>query len=144
MRNATMERPRLAPRDRGVGRKAGIVVGVLAIAAAAVVGANLALQPRVVGADETASLSAAQQAEVDRLTGLAEDHSLASVRKARAAEAARWQAMGSFYQMSRARQSESDRLNGLAEHFGLAGLTRGQQAEADRLAGLAESYGVAP
>jgi hypothetical protein len=143
MRNATIERRRFVTRDPGVGRRAGIILGALAIAVAAVVGANLAHEP-IVGTNETASLSTAQQAEADRLTGLAEHHSFASIRKAQAAEAARWQAMGELYQRNRARESEIDRLNKLAEYFGLTGLTRSQQAEADRLTRWAEYRGVAP
>lgn len=142
MRDATIEQPRLVSRNRGIGRKTVIVAGVLAVAVASVFGANLVFQPGA-GIDDTARLSSAQQAEADRLTGLAEHHSFASIRRAREAEAARWQAMGELYERSRARQSEMDRLTGLAEHFGLTDQTRGQQAEADRLTGLAE-HSVAP
>jgi hypothetical protein len=117
MRNVTIERPRLVGRERSTGRKAGIAVGAVAIAIAAIVAANLAVYT-----DEPVTLSAAQQVEADRLTGLAEFESFASIRQARAAEAARWQAMGESYQLSRARQTEIDRLNGLAAYFGLAGV----------------------
>lgn len=143
MRNVTIERPRLVGRERSTGRKAGIIAGAVAIAVAAIVGANRV--PRVaVDTDETVTFSAAQQADANRLTGLAEFEGFASIRKARAAEAARWQAIGEWYQMSRARQSEIDRLNGLAEHFGLTGLSQGQKAETDRLTKLAEHMGVSP
>lgn len=143
MRNVTIERPRLVDRERSTGRKAGIVVGAVAIAIAAIVGTNL-FPELAVDTDEAVTLNAAQQAEANRLTGLAEFESFGSIRQARAAEAARWQAMGEFYQLSKARRTEIDRLNGLAEHFGLTGLSRGQQAEADRLTGLAEHMHIAP
>jgi len=142
MRNITIERSRLVGRERSVALRAG-VVGAVAIAVVAIVGANLV--PRLaLDTDEIVTFSAAQQAEADRLTGLAEFESFASIRNSRTAEADRWQAMGEWYQVDRARQSEIDRLNGLAEYFGLTGLSRGQKAMADRLTELAEHMVVAP
>lgn len=90
-----------------------------------------------------AGLDAGRQADAKRLTALAEHHSLASMRKARAAETARWQAIGEMYRRDRACQSQIDRLNGMAEQFGLAGLPRGQETEADRLTRSAEYQRVA-
>jgi hypothetical protein len=145
MRNADIEHPRLVGRERGTGHKAGILAGVIAVAFAAIVVANLVSRGAVtVDSPETVTFSAAQQAEADRLTGLAEFMGSVAISEARAADAARWQARGEHYQMSRARQSEIDRLNGLTEHLGLAGLSQGQRAEADRLTRLAEHMGVAP
>lgn len=108
--------------------------GITAVAIALV--ASSALDPMAPA--DSASLSRAQQAWADRLSGLAEAESIADVARSRAAEAARWQTMGEQYQQQRVNQAATDIWAGLAEYLGATRLSRTQQAEADRLTGLAE------
>lgn len=144
MGNVNVERPRLVGRERTNGRQARIIIGAVATAIVVVVVNLVSPGATPVGPPENMSLTAAQQAEADRLTGLAEFAASAQIAKARAAETARWQARGDWYRMNRTRQSEIDRLNGLAGHLALTGLSQRQRAEADRLTRLAEHLGVAP
>lgn len=65
------------------------------------------------------TLTRAQQAEADRLTGLAEYTTFRQLIRSRDADAARWQAIGDHYNRERARQAETDRLTGLAGHYGV-------------------------
>ncbi len=141
MSNATIDRPlAVAPRGRG-----GIWFGVAAVAVALLVVmtvmASGVFAPGNVGTADPASLSRAQQASADRLTGLAEADSLAAILRRQEAEAARWQALADYYQFwTQANRAAADRLTGLAGHGGSAGLTRAQQAESERLAGLAQFH----
>jgi hypothetical protein len=89
---------------------------------------------------ESPAFSRAQQAWADRLTGLAETQTIADLTRSRAAEAARWQAMGDQHRHDRMTRAATDRWSGLADHYGVTELSRAQQAETDRLTGLAEYF----
>jgi hypothetical protein len=133
MRNATAEQaPTILPLTRGTVRFA--IAAIVVALAVAVVSTGFDSAPTV----EQAGLSRANQAWADRLTGLAEAKSMAEIIQSRAADAARWIALGRHYQQQRANSAATERLTGLAEYLGANGLSRTQQAEADRLTGLAE------
>lgn len=108
----------------------------------AVVVAITALAAYNVISDDEAGLTRAQQAEADRLQGLA-DSVATPLTRAQQAEADRLSGMAGAWvaeHLTRAQQAEAARLQGLADYQATQHLTRAQQAEAARLQGLADFH----
>jgi predicted DNA repair protein MutK len=92
--------------------------------------------------DDAAGLTRVQQAEADRLQGVA-DSMTTPLTRAQQAEADRLSGMAEAWvaeHLTRAQQADADRLQGLGDYYTTQHLTRAQQAEAARLQGLADYY----